>query len=49
VLHETTGGWTWPFVLIFADLALMGAAGWFATQPGYVEDDLALASHVSGR
>ncbi len=49
VLHETTGGWTWPFVLIFADLALMGAAGWFATQPGYVEDDLALASQVSGR
>ncbi len=49
VLRATTGGWTWPFVLIFADLALMAAAGWYATQPGYVEDDLALAAHPSGR
>jgi len=48
VLHATTGRWTWPFVLIFADLALMGAAGWYATQPGYVEDDLALATHSPG-
>lgn len=40
VLHGATGGWTWPFVLLFADLALMAVAGWYAAQPRYVEDDL---------
>jgi CP family cyanate transporter-like MFS transporter len=40
VLHGATGGWTWPFVLLFADLVLMSVAGWYAAQPRYVEDDL---------
>jgi CP family cyanate transporter-like MFS transporter len=40
VLHGATGGWTWPFVLLFADLVLMAVAGWYAAQPRYVEDDL---------
>jgi CP family cyanate transporter-like MFS transporter len=40
VLHGTTGGWTWPFVLLFADLALMAAAGWVIGKHRYVEDDL---------
>ncbi len=40
VLHGATGGWTWPFVLVFADLVLMACAGWYAGQPGHVEDDL---------
>jgi CP family cyanate transporter-like MFS transporter len=40
VLHGATGGWTWPFVLLFADLAVMAVAGWIIGQDRYVEDDL---------
>ncbi|HET8614302.1 MAG TPA: MFS transporter [Actinomycetales bacterium] len=40
VLHGVTGGWTWPFVLLFADLGVMAAAGWVVGQHRYVEDDL---------
>jgi MFS transporter, CP family, cyanate transporter len=40
VLHGTTGGWTWPFVLLFADLALMAVSGWVIGKHRYVEDDL---------
>jgi CP family cyanate transporter-like MFS transporter len=42
VLHGVTGGWTWPFVLLFADLAVMAVAGWIIGQHRYVEDDLHL-------
>jgi CP family cyanate transporter-like MFS transporter len=41
VLHGATGGWTWPFVLLFADLALLAVSGWWIAQPRFVEDDLA--------
>ncbi|MCW2723626.1 MAG: major facilitator superfamily 1 [Frankiales bacterium] len=41
VLHGMTGGWTWPFVLLFADLTLLAVTGWYAAQPRFVEDDLA--------
>ncbi len=41
VLHGATGGWGWPFALLFADLVLMAGAGWVAAQPALVEDDLA--------
>ena len=40
VLHGATGGWTWPFVLLFADLAVMAVAGWVIGKHRYVEDDL---------
>ncbi len=40
ILHGATGGWAWPFALVFADLALMAVAGWYAARPRYVEDDL---------
>jgi MFS transporter, CP family, cyanate transporter len=43
VLHGATGGWTWPFVLLFADLAVMAVAGWIIGQHRYVEDDLDVA------
>jgi CP family cyanate transporter-like MFS transporter len=43
VLHGATGGWTWPFVLLFVDLAVMGVAGWVIGKHRYVEDDLQLA------
>jgi CP family cyanate transporter-like MFS transporter len=42
VLHGATGGWTWPFVLLFADLAVMALAGWVVGQHRFVEDDLHL-------
>jgi CP family cyanate transporter-like MFS transporter len=40
VLHGATGGWTWPFLLLFVDLAVMAVAGWVIGQHRYVEDDL---------
>jgi len=40
VLHGASGGWGWPFALLFADLVLMGVSGWYAGQPRLVEDDL---------
>ncbi len=40
VLHGATGGWGWPFVLVFADLGLLAVAGWYAAQARFVEDDL---------
>lgn len=43
VLHGATGGWTWPFVLLFLDVAVMAGAGWVIGQHRYVEDDLHLA------
>jgi MFS transporter, CP family, cyanate transporter len=43
VLHGATSGWTWPFVLLFADLAVMAVAGWVIGKHRYVEDDLAPA------
>lgn len=41
VLHGATDGWTWPFVVVFADLALLAVSGWYILRPRYVEDDLA--------
>ena len=45
VLHGATHGWTWPFVLVFADLAVMAVAGWYVGQPRLVEDDLRDSGH----
>jgi CP family cyanate transporter-like MFS transporter len=43
VLHGATGGWTWPFVLLFVDVVAMAVAGWMIGKHRYVEDDLRLA------
>jgi CP family cyanate transporter-like MFS transporter len=43
VLHGATGGWTWPFVLLFVDVGAMAVAGWMIGKHRYVEDDLRLA------
>jgi CP family cyanate transporter-like MFS transporter len=40
VLHGRSGGWTGSFVLLFAALAVMVAAGWFAARPHFVEDEV---------
>jgi CP family cyanate transporter-like MFS transporter len=40
-LHDRSGGWSGPLVLLLASLTLMLAAGWYAARPRYVEDELA--------
>ena len=41
ILHGATGSWTGPFILMFADLALLAASGWYIGRPRLVDDDLA--------
>lgn len=48
VLHGATGGWTWPFVLLFVDLGVMAVSGWCIARPRYVEDDLEAAASPQG-
>ncbi len=40
VLHGASHSWGLSFVLLFADLVVMLAAGWFVGVPRYVEEDL---------
>lgn len=40
ILHGATGGWTAPFALMFADLAVLAGTGWYISTPRYVDDDL---------
>ncbi|MFC4061029.1 CynX/NimT family MFS transporter [Planomonospora corallina] len=39
VLREATGGWTLPFLLLFAVVAVQSAAGWYAGRTRYLEDE----------
>ncbi len=41
VLYSATGGWTVPFVLLFAVIAAQVATGWYAAGDRYLEDELA--------
>ncbi|MET8052359.1 MULTISPECIES: CynX/NimT family MFS transporter [unclassified Streptosporangium] len=41
--HESTGGWTLPFLLLLGVVAVQFVAGWYAGRPGYLEDERALA------
>ncbi|WP_433363474.1 CynX/NimT family MFS transporter [Streptosporangium sp. CA-115845] len=41
--HESTGGWTLPFLLLLGVVAAQFVAGWYAGRPGYLEDERALA------
>ena len=43
VLHGRSGGWTGSFVLLFAVLAVMVVAGWYAARPRFVEDEVPAA------
>ncbi|HEY9521955.1 MAG TPA: MFS transporter [Thermopolyspora sp.] len=38
VLYQLTGGWTAPFMLLFAVIAAQVVAGWTAGREGYIED-----------
>ena len=40
MLHGRSGGWSGAFVLLYAALAVMVVAGWYAAQPRFVEDEV---------
>lgn len=42
VIHESSGGWTWPFLLLFVVIAVQFASGWYAGRSRYLEDERAL-------
>ncbi|MDP9850224.1 CynX/NimT family MFS transporter [Streptosporangium lutulentum] len=44
MLYESTGGWTTPFLLLLAVVAVQLAAGWYAGRSRYLEDERSLAS-----
>ncbi|WP_326642727.1 MFS transporter [Streptosporangium sp. NBC_01755] len=37
--HESTGGWTLPFLLLLGVVAVQFVAGWYAGRPAYLEDE----------
>ncbi|MFF5208292.1 CynX/NimT family MFS transporter [Streptosporangium sp. NPDC000396] len=43
VMHESTGGWTLPFLLLFAVIGVQFATGWYAGRARYLEDERSLA------
>ncbi|MGV9777410.1 CynX/NimT family MFS transporter [Streptosporangium sp. NPDC003464] len=43
VMHESTGGWTLPFLLLFAVVGVQFATGWYAGRSRYLEDERVLA------
>ncbi|GGO82654.1 hypothetical protein [Nonomuraea cavernae] len=43
VLHEAAGGWSLPYLLIFAVLGAQLLAGLYAGRDRYLEDELAPA------
>ncbi len=45
VLHDTTGGWAWPFALLLAAVAAVLVAGYFACKPRYLEDSWSARPH----
>ncbi|MGW4422731.1 CynX/NimT family MFS transporter [Streptosporangium sp. NPDC004631] len=44
VMHESTGGWTLPFLLLFAVVAVQLATGWYAGRSRYLEDERVLTA-----
>ncbi|WP_240641040.1 MFS transporter [Nocardioides ferulae] len=47
-VHEATGGWTWPLLLLLALVVPLVAVGLRAARPGFVEDELGMRSGASG-
>ncbi|WP_350347082.1 MFS transporter [Agromyces sp. G08B096] len=39
LLHEGTGGWTWPLILLLATAVPAAIAGFVVARPGYLEDE----------
>ncbi|GAA3131158.1 CynX/NimT family MFS transporter [Streptosporangium carneum] len=44
VMHESSGSWTPPFLLLFAVVAVQFATGWYAGRARYLEDERVLAA-----
>lgn len=42
-MHESTGGWTLPFLLLFVVVGVQFATGWYAGRSRYLEDERVLA------
>ncbi|HEY3686941.1 MAG TPA: MFS transporter [Streptosporangiaceae bacterium] len=40
VLHDLSGGWTVPYALVFAMLAVQLVTGWRVSRPRHIEDEL---------
>jgi len=40
VLHDLSGGWTVPYMLVFAMLVVQGVCGWRISRPRHIEDEL---------
>ena len=38
ILHDQTGGWTWPFALLLGAVAVILVAGYVACKPRFLED-----------
>lgn len=38
VLHEATGGWHWPFAMLYGVVGVLLLGGWLACQPRVLED-----------
>jgi MFS transporter, CP family, cyanate transporter len=38
ILHDLTGGWTWPFALLLGAVAVILVAGYVACKPRFLED-----------
>ncbi|MGW0044150.1 CynX/NimT family MFS transporter [Rhodococcus sp. NPDC003348] len=41
VLHDLTGGWTWPFALLLVAVGVVMVAGYVACKPRFLEDSWA--------
>ncbi|MEV7010415.1 MFS transporter [Streptosporangium sp. NPDC051022] len=44
VMHEASGGWTLPFLLLFAVVGVQFATGWYAGQARFLEDERVLGA-----
>lgn len=44
LVHELTGGWTWPLLYLIATAALTAIAGWELRKPVHIEDEMAGAA-----
>lgn len=48
LLHQSSGGWTVPFIFLFATLALLVSGAFIICRPRMLEDDFAPATPIGG-
>lgn len=49
VLHDLSGGWTLPYVLVFVMLAVQLLTGWYVSRPRYIDDELPAVTGAAQR